>query len=183
MQTLSAQLDSQPPFPLPWSHYVTLLGVKDDAARRFYEREALAGGWTIKQLRRQIGGQFFARSALSRDKFKMLQKGETSTGNDAVTRTEELKDPLMLEFLGLKDEYSESDLEEALIRHLQSFLLELGSDFAFVGRQKRLRLDDTWFRVDLVLFHRRLRCLVVIDLKLDSFSHADVGEMSLNNAC
>lgn len=92
---------------------------------------------------------------------------------------EEVKDPLVLEFLGLKDEYSESDLEEALIHHLEDFLLELGGDFTFVGRQKRLRVGDRWFRVDLVLYHRRLRCLVIIDLKLDAFSHADVGQMNV----
>lgn len=166
-------------FPLPWSHYVTLVRVKDDAARRFYEREALAGGWSIRQLQRQIGSQFFQRAALSKNKSKMLRRGEVAKASDHLSPEEELKDPLVLEFLDLKDEYSESDLEEALIRHLESFLLELGSDFAFVGRQKRLRLDDTWFRVDLVFFHRRLRCLVIIDLKLESFSHADVGQMNV----
>ena len=85
----------------------------------------------------------------------------------------------MLEFLGLKDEYSESDLEEALILHLEHFLLELGNDFAFVGRQRRLRIDDEWFRVDLLFFHRRLHCLVIIDLKLGKFTHADAGQMHL----
>ena len=85
----------------------------------------------------------------------------------------------MLEFLNLKDEYSESDLEEALIRHLETFLLELGNEFAFVGRQKRLRIGNEWFRVDLLFFHRRLRCLVIIDLKLGGLVHADVGQMNL----
>jgi hypothetical protein len=92
---------------------------------------------------------------------------------------EAIKDPFVLEFLDLKDEYSESDLEDALIRHLADFLLELGDDFAFLGRQKRLRLDDTWFRIDLLFFHRRLRCLVVIDLKADRFTYADAGQMHL----
>ena len=85
----------------------------------------------------------------------------------------------MLEFLNLKDEYSETDLEQALIQHLTDFLLELGDDFAFLGRQKRLRIDDTWFRVDLLFFHRRLHCLVVIDLKVGRFSYADAGQMHL----
>lgn len=170
---------SPPAFSLPWSHYVELLRVKDDSARAFYEREALAGGWTIRQLKRQIGTQFFERAALSRDKARMLKKGEKAKPEDAVTAGEEIKDPLLLEFLDLKDEYSESDLEEALIRYLEGFLLELGGDFTFVGRQRRLRIDDTWFRVDLVLYHRRLRCLVIIDLKLDDFSHADVGQMNV----
>jgi len=92
---------------------------------------------------------------------------------------EEIKDPLVLEFLGLKEEYSENDLEEALIRDLETFLLELGSDFAFVGRQRRLRIGDQWFRVDLLFYHRRLRCLVVIDRKLDKLTHADAGQMHL----
>lgn len=168
-----------PRFPLPWSHYVALLGVEADGARAFYEREALAGGWTIRQLKRQVGSQFFERTALSRNKRAMLQKGERGTPDDIVSVAEEVNDPLLLEFLNLKDEYSESDLEEALIRQLEDFLLELGGDFTFVGRQKRLRIDDVWFRVDLVLYHRRLRCLVLVDLKLDEFSHADVGQMNV----
>jgi len=96
-----------------------------------------------------------------------------------VTADEEVKDPLVLEFLGLKDEYSEGALEEALIHHLETFLLELGNDFAFVGRQRRLRIDDEWYRVDLLFFHRRLKCLVIIDLKLGKFTHADAGQMHL----
>jgi len=92
---------------------------------------------------------------------------------------EAIKDPYVLEFLGLKDEYSESDLEEALIHHLEAFLLELGRDFAFVARQKRLRIGTEWYRVDLVFYHRRLRCLVLIDLKLGRFTHADAGQMHL----
>jgi hypothetical protein len=96
-----------------------------------------------------------------------------------VSPDEEIRDPYILEFLGLKDEYSESDLEEALIRHLEHFLLELGGDFAFIGRQKRLRIGNEWYRVDLLFFHRRLRCLIVIDLKVGKFTHADAGQMHL----
>ncbi len=96
-----------------------------------------------------------------------------------LTAEEEIKDPFVLEFLNLKDEYSESEMEEALIRHLESFLLELGGDFAFVGRQRRLRVGSEWYRIDLLFFHRRLRCLVVIDLKLGKFTHADAGQMNL----
>jgi hypothetical protein len=98
---------------------------------------------------------------------------------DALIPEEAIKDPFVLEFLDLKDEYSESDLEDALVQHLADFLLELGDDFAFIGRQRRLRLDDTWFRVDLLFFHRRLRCLLVIDLKAGKFSHSDAGQMHL----
>jgi predicted nuclease of restriction endonuclease-like (RecB) superfamily len=166
-------------FPLPWSHYVRLLGVESAHARVFYETEALRGGWTSRQLDRQIQSQFYERTALSRNKAAMLRKGRGAKADDAVTAEEEIKDPFVLEFLDLKDEYSESDLEAALIARLETFLLELGDDFAFVGRQRRLRLDDEWYRVDLVFFHRLLRCLVVIDLKLGKFTHADAGQMHL----
>jgi predicted nuclease of restriction endonuclease-like (RecB) superfamily len=166
-------------FPLPWSAYVRLLGVKNEHARRFYETEALRGGWSVRQLDRQIDSQFYERTALSRNKAAMLRKAEKPLPGDRADAAEEIKDPFVLEFLGLKDEYSESDLEEALIRHLESFLMELGGDFCFVGRQKRLRIGDEWYRVDLLFFHRRLRCLVVIDLKIGKFTHADAGQMHL----
>lgn len=168
---------SESRFPLPWSHYVQLLAVKNTEARRFYEAEALRGGWSVRQLNRQIGSLFYERTALSRDKAEMLINGAKVQKNDHVTVDEEMKDPLLLEFLNLKDEYSESDLEEALLRHLEHFLLELGGDFAFIGRQRRLRIGDAWYRVDLLFFHRRLRCLVVIDLKEGEFTHADAGQM------
>jgi predicted nuclease of restriction endonuclease-like (RecB) superfamily len=166
-------------FPLPWSHYVKLLALREPAARRFYETEALRGGWTVRQLDRQIETMFYERTALSRNKVAMLTKGAHPRAEDAVTPEEEIKDPLVLEFLGLKDEYSESQVEEALIRHLEHFLLELGGDFTFVGRQRRLRVGDAWYRIDLIFFHRALRCLVIIDLKLGSLTHADAGQMHL----
>ena len=166
-------------FPLPWSAYVRLLSVKTEAARSFYETEALRCGWSVRQLGRQIDSQFYERIALSRNKARMLQKAAQAEPGDALTPEETIKDPFVLEFLALKDEYSESDLEDALIQHLADFLLELGDDFAFVGRQRRLRLDDTWFRVDLLFFHRRLKCLLLIDLKVGKFSHADAGQMHL----
>lgn len=166
-------------FPLPWSAYVRLLSVKNTAARRFYETEALRCGWSVRQLDRQVNSQFYERIALSHHKAAMLEKAEAAEPGDTITPEQALKDPFVLEFLQLKDEYSESDLEDALIQHLADFLLELGDDFAFVGRQRRLRLDDSWFRVDLLFFHRRLRCLLVIDLKIGKFSHADAGQMHL----
>ena len=166
---------------MSWSHYVKLLAVRDAKARKkFYEAEALRGGWTVRQLDRQIGSQFYQRTLLSRNKAAMLTKGAQPRLEDAITPEEELKDPLVLEFLNLKDEYSESELEDALIRHLEAFLLELGNDFTFVGRQKRLRIDDEWYRVRIWSFIiARLRCLVIIDLKLDKLTHADVGQMHL----
>lgn len=166
-------------FSLPWSAYVRLLSVKNENARAFYETEALRGGWSVRQLDRQINTQFYERTALSKNKATMLKKGQKPLEEDAVRPEEEIKDPYVLEFLGLKDEYSETDLEEALIRHLETFLLELGGDFCFIGRQKRLRIGDEWYRVDLVFFHRRLRCLVIIDLKIGKFTHADAGQMHL----
>ncbi len=197
-QTLSGKLGSEPHsqksqtvygklsltelalvFTLPWSAYVRLLVVKDDHARRFYEAEALRGGWSVRQLDRQIGSQFYERTALSKDKAAMLAKGAVPKLEDAVRPDDAIKDPYVLEFLNLKDEYSESDLETALIQRLEDFLLELGEGFTFIGRQRRLRIDQTWYRVDLLLFHRKLRCLVIIDLKLGSLSHADVGQMHM----
>jgi predicted nuclease of restriction endonuclease-like (RecB) superfamily len=166
-------------FVLPWSAYVRLLSVKDVHARQFYETETLRGGWSVRQLDRQIGSQFYERTALSKNKATMLTKGAVAEAEDVVTPDEAVKDPYVLEFLNLKDEYSEADLEETLIQRLEDFLLELGSDFTFVGRQRRLRIDQTWYRVDLLFFHRRLRCLVIIDLKLSALDHADVGQMHL----
>ncbi len=166
-------------FPLSWSHYVRLLSVKNEYARKFYETEALRGGWSIRQLDRQIGSQFYERTALSRNKASILIKGSKRKPGDILTPEEEVKNPYVLEFLGLKDEYSESELEEGLIRHLESFLLELGGDFTFVARQKRLRVGNEWYRVDLVFYHRRLKCLVMIDLKIGKFTHADAGQMHL----
>ena len=166
-------------FPLPWSHYVLLLSCREENERRFYEDEALRGGWSVRQLKRQINSQFYKRVLLSKNKAAMLKKGEKSLPEDYISPDEEIKDPYVLEFLNLKDEYSELDLEEAIIKHLQNFLLEMGAGFAFVGRQMRLRVGDEWFRVDLVLFNRRLKCLVIIDLKLGKLTHADVGQMLL----
>ena len=171
--------DLQGRFSLPWSHYVQLLKVDNHDARTFYEAEALRNGWSVRQLERQITTLFYERALASRNKAAMLRKGAVTRPEDVLTPEEEIKDPLVLEFLGLKDEYSESELEEALIQHLETFLLELGSDFAFIGRQRRLRVGDEWYRIDLLFYHRRLRCLVVVDLKLGKFTHADAGQMHL----
>lgn len=166
-------------FPLPWSAYVRLLSVKTAEARAFYETEGLREGWSVRQLDRQIGSQLYERLALSRNKAALLKKASATVPGDVLAPEEAIRDPFVLEFLDLKDEYSESDLEVALLQRLTDFLLELGDDFAFIGRQRRLRIDDTWFRVDLVFFHRRLRCLVIIDLKVGRFSYADAGQMHL----
>ena len=167
-------------FPLPWSHYVLLVRrTRSPEARSFYQTEALRGGWSVRQLDRQIASRFYERTALSRNKAAMLTRGARPQLEDREDADGEIRDPLVLEFLGLRDEYSEDDLEEALVRHLESFLLELGGDFAFIGRQRRLRIGDEWYRIDLLFFHRRLRCLMVIDLKVGKFTHADAGQMHL----
>ncbi|MBN1652534.1 MAG: DUF1016 family protein [Deltaproteobacteria bacterium] len=166
-------------FPLSWSHYVQLLSLENPEARTFYEAESIRGGWTVRQLARQIDSQFYERALLSKNKSALLRKGRVAKPEDAITPEAEIKDPYVLEFLRLKDEYSENDLESALVLQLESFLLELGGDFAFIGRQRRLRVGNEWYRVDLLFYHRRLRCLVVIDLKLGKFTHADAGQMHL----
>lgn len=180
-QTVSVELDSSAAvrFPLPWSHYVSLLSVEDPNARKFFETEALRGGWSVRQLDRQINSAFYQRTLLSKNKAAMLRKGAKPLAADHIDADEEIKHPLVLEFLNLKDEYSEHDLEEALVYHLEDFLLELGGDFTFVGRQRRLRIGDEWYRIDLLFFHRKLKCLVVIDLKLGKLTHADTGQMHM----
>jgi predicted nuclease of restriction endonuclease-like (RecB) superfamily len=167
-------------FPLSWTHYVHLMRrTRSTDERTFYEAEALRGGWSVRQLDRQISSQFHTRAMLSKNKRTMLETGSKAQPGDFVTPEEAIKDPYVLEFLELKDEYSESQLEDALVHRLEDFLLELGGDFAFVGRQRRLRIGESWFRVDLLFFHRRLRCLVIIDLKLTELNHADVGQMHM----
>jgi predicted nuclease of restriction endonuclease-like (RecB) superfamily len=166
-------------FPLSWSHYVRLMGVDKPHARAFYETEAIRGGWSVRQMDRQISTQFFERTAHSKRQNLMLARGQQARPADAVAVQDEVRDPYLLEFLNLKDEYSESELEEALIRHLEWFLLEMGAGFTFVARQKRIRVGGTWYRIDLLLYHRALRCLVVIDLKTGAFTHADAGQMNL----
>ncbi len=170
-QTASAKLGSGdvPVFPLPWSHYVRLLSVPDLTARQHYEEEALRAGWSVRQLDRQIATLSFQRSR--------SEQAKVDRADGSVDF--EIKDPFVLEFLGLKDEYSEAELEETLIRELEQFLLELGNDFAFIARQKRLRVGNEWYRVDLLFFHRRLRSLIIVELKLGKFTHADAGQMNL----
>jgi predicted nuclease of restriction endonuclease-like (RecB) superfamily len=174
IQTVSEQSLVGQLFPLSWSHYVRLLSVKSDQARQFYEEEALRGGWSVRQLDRQIATLFYERARKSAKKLS-----SKAHADDALSAQEEIRDPFVLEFLDLKDEYSEGDLEQALILHLEHFLLELGNDFTFVARQKRLRVGNEWYRIDLLFFHRRLRALVLIDLKLGKFTHADAGQMNL----
>jgi predicted nuclease of restriction endonuclease-like (RecB) superfamily len=155
------------------------MSVADPRARAFYEAEAIRGGWSVRQLDRQIGTQFFERTSHSKQPKAMLARAGKPRPDEVPRPEDEIRDPYLLEFLNLKDEYGESDLEEALVRHLEWFLLELGSGFTFVARQKRIRVGDSWFRIDLALYHRGLRCLVLVELKTGRFTHADAGQMNL----
>ena len=166
-------------FPLSWSHYTRLLSVNKPQARAFYESEAIRGGWSVRQLDRQISTQFFERTAHRKPRRPCWHAVSEPRRKMRVSVEDEVRDPYVLEFLNLKDEYSESELEEALVRHLETFLMELGAGFTFVARQKRIRVGDEWYRIDLLLFHRRLRCLMAIDLKIGKFTHADAGQMNL----
>jgi predicted nuclease of restriction endonuclease-like (RecB) superfamily len=167
------------PFMLSWSHYVFLIGIKDAGERRFYEIEATDQGWSLRELKRQFNSGLFERLALSRDKDgvkKLAAQGQL------VARTEDLlKEPYVLEFLGLdeKAKYSESDLESAIIDKLEHFLLELGKGFLFEARQKRFTFDEEHFFVDLVFYNRLLRCYVLIDLKIGKLAHGDLGQMQM----
>ena len=143
------------------------MSVDKPHARAFYEAEAIRGGWSVRQLARQIGTQFFERVSASKRQEAMLSRGRKPKPEAAVLARDEVHDPYLLEFLDLKDEYDEGNLEEAIIRHLESFLLEMGFGFTFVARQKRIRVGDEWYRIDLLLYHRILRCLVVIELLCD----------------
>ncbi len=164
-------------FTLSWSHYRLLLRLDEPFNREFYEAECMRGNWSVRQLDRQIQSMLYERTALSRRKLSVIAKAHE---NPIILKPEdEIKDPYILEFLGLKDEYSESQLEEALIRHLEHFLLELGNGFTFVARQKRITLEGSHYRLDLLFYHRILRCLVAIDLKIGEFTHADAGQMNL----
>ncbi len=167
------------PFTLSWSHYVFLLGAKDPNERSFYEIEAGAQNWTVRELRRQFDSGLYERLALSRDKEgirRLAREGQTVGQPDDL-----LKEPLVLEFLGLdeRSRYSESDLESAIIGQIERFLLEMGKGFLFEARQKRFTFDDEHFFVDLVFYNRLLRCYVLIDLKLGKVAHQDLGQMQM----
>jgi len=167
------------PFALSWSHYVFLLGIKNTDERSFYEIEAAALGWNLRELKRQFDSSLFERLALSRDKEgirRLAQEGQVINQPKDL-----LKEPLVLEFLGLAEQahYSESDLESAIIHQLERFLLELGKGFLFEARQKRFSFDGDHFFIDLVFYNRLLRCYVLVDLKLGKLTHQDLGQMQM----
>lgn len=165
---------------LSWSHYRVLMRVENHAARDFYESEAARQGWSVRQLERQVHTLFYERILKSSDKQGMLQASREE-GSGSLRPIDVLKDPYVLEFLDLPESnrLQESELEQALVSSLQAFLLELGSGFAFVARQKRITLDGDHYYPDLIFYHIRLRCYVVIDLKVEKLSHADLGQMQM----
>lgn len=180
-QTLSDLLETTEnrPFSLSWSHYVFLLGIKKADERSFYEIEATSQNWTLRELRRQFQSGLYERLALSRDKDGIRQLAKQ--GQIVSQPQDLLKEPLVLEFLGLSEQarFSESDLEAAIISQIEHFLLELGKGFLFEARQKRFTFDDDHFFVDLVFYNRLLRCYVLIDLKIGKLTHQDLGQMQM----
>lgn len=170
-QTLSGKLS--------WSHYVELVSIDDEMSRNFYQQECINENWTVRELKRQKNSGLFHRLALSQNKEKVLELAKQ--GQNINSASDLTKDPYIFEFLGIpeKSEYSEKDVETAIINNLQSFLLELGKGFAFVGRQKRITLNNKHYYIDLVFYHIKLKCYVLIDLKIGKVEYEHIGQMKL----
>ena len=168
-----------PKFNLSWSHYIILMRIENHEERHFYEIETFNQNWSVRQLQRQVSSSLYERLALSRNKDEVLRLA--NEGQTIEKPTDLLKNPLTLEFLGLKPDssYSENKLEEIIINKLQMFLLELGKGFLFESRQKRFTFDEDNFYVDLVFYNRLLQCYVLIDLKTDKLTHQDLGQMQM----
>ncbi len=164
---------------LSWSHYAELLTISDDFARNFYEKQSLIENWSIRELKRQIKSALFERIALSTDKEGVLKLA--SIGNIISKPIDIIKDPYIFEFLEIPKEkiIKENDLEKKIINNLQKFLLELGKGFSFVSKQYKINIDNQHFYVDLVFYHRILKCFVLIDLKIRKVKHQDIGQMNL----
>jgi predicted nuclease of restriction endonuclease-like (RecB) superfamily len=166
-------------FKLTWTHYVFLMRIEDEKERRFYEIESEKYNWSVRELKRQYDSALYTRLALSRDKEGILKLSEK--GQIIEKPKDIIKDPYILEFLGLPElhQYSELELEEEIINKLEHFLLELGHGFTFVARQNRITFDDKHFRIDLVFYNRILKCFVLIDLKIGELKHQDLGQMQM----
>ena len=174
-QTLSEEFQ----FNLSWSHYLILMRIKDINARNFYEIETFENNWSLRELKRQVNSSLYERLVLSKDKEKVK---ELAVKGQIIEKAQDvIKDPYILEFLGLdeKSDYSENKLETEIINKLEMFLLELGKGFTFVGRQVRFTFDERHFRVDLVFYNRLLKCFVLIDLKIGEVTHQDLGQMQM----
>ena len=163
---------------LSYSHFDLLVGVEDATARTFYETECVRGCWSVRELKRQIGSMLYERTALSTNKRKMSEMANAKAERDTLALT--IRDPYVFDFLGLqaREVVSEKTLEDALIGKLQAFLLELGRGFCFEARQKRMLIGDEYFQVDLVFYHRILKCHILIDLKDEPFSHENIGQLN-----
>ncbi len=181
VQTLSEQLNIKPEIlvnRLSFSHFIELLKLDSDLKRAFYQVEALNNNWSVRDLQRATSSLLYERAGLSKNKKAVIEKHK-GTGIEAPGVF--FRNPYLLEFLGLeeKSEYTELDMEQAIIDHLQSFLLEMGRGFCFEARQKRITFDNKHYRIDLVFYHRLLRCHVLIDLKVGEFDHSDAGQMNV----
>ena len=175
VNTLTENID----FKLSWSHYLKLMRIDDENERKFYEIETYKNNWSLRELQRQYDSALYTRLALSRDKDKIIELSEKGLIIEKPKDT--IKDPYVLEFIGLPEHssYSENDLEQNLIDKLEHFLLELGTGFAFVARQKRITFDEKHFWIDLVFYNRILKCFVLIDLKIGELKHQDIGQMQM----
>ena len=174
-QTLSEEFQ----FNLSWSHYLILMRIEDIGTRNFYEIEAIQNNWSLRELKRQVNSALYERLVLSKDKEKVK---ELAVKGQIIEKPQDIiKDPYILEFLGLdeKSDYSENKLETEIINKLEMFLLELGKGFTFVGRQVRFTFDEKHFRIDLVFYNRLLKCFVLIDLKIGEVTHQDLGQMQM----
>ena len=163
---------------LSFSHFIELLKIEELLKRRFYEVQAIRNAWGVRELKRAINSMLYERTGLSTDKKAVLEKHYQETN---LQPEDIFRNPYLLDFLGLEERpsYSETDLEEAIITHLQKFLLEMGWGFCFEARQKRITFDNTHYRIDLVFYHRILKCHILIDLKMGEFTHADAGQMNM----
>ena len=172
-QTLSVK------FNLSWSHYLKLMRIDDINERNFYEIESYKNNWSLRELQRQYDSALYTRLALSRDKKKVTELSEK--GLILEKPKDAIKDPYILEFIGLPEQaiYSESELEQKLIDKLEHFLLELGTGFTFVARQKRITFEEKYFKIDLVFYNRILKCFVLIDLKIGELKHQDIGQIQM----
>ena len=166
-------------FNLSWSHYLKLMRIDDEKERKFFEIESFKSNWSVRELQRQFDSALYTRLALSRNKDKVKELSEK--GHVLEKPKDAIKDPYILEFIGLPEQskYSENELEQELIDKLEHFLLELGNGFTFVARQKRISFDDKHFRIDLVFYNRILKCFVLIDLKIGELKHQDLGQMQM----
>jgi predicted nuclease of restriction endonuclease-like (RecB) superfamily len=174
-----SQISQALPDQLTWTHFVSLLSVSDDNARSFYEKQCISENWSTRELQRQIASALYTRLLLSKDKKGLI---ELSKKGQIIEKPKDIiKDPYILEFLKIPEnyKYSEKELETKLINKLQSFLLELGKGFTFVKRQYRITLDNTDYYIDLVFYHRILKCFILIDLKMDKANHTDIGQMNM----